>query len=179
MTKTVREVCKQNGLGDRRYERYVDAFDWITECYNKGFYLEAIAVLDSLINDRLSSRLAYVSGQNIRSNETCGGLCQKLVGTCENERGHEKDPAFRKAITHIGKWVRKRNEAMHATAKILQDEDAQEEFSAILKKHKQDVNDGIKYLQDFDELDTLDRERNGKCSPPASSPYAFFPKKRL
>ena len=176
MTELKREVGGWGGLGDRRYERYVDAFDWVEKCLGEGYYLEAIAVLDSLINDRLNSRLGYVTKTEIDSWLTCGQLCRDLVGKGGKNTGAEKDADFRTAITDIQNWVKMRNEAMHATAKILRDEEGQP-FTAILQQHRQAAVDGIRCLRAFDELDTADRARVNKH--PASAPNAFFPERRL
>jgi hypothetical protein len=50
-----------DGLGDRRYYRYCAAFDRADRAMQDGYYLEAITLLDSLIFDRLSSRLYHLT----------------------------------------------------------------------------------------------------------------------
>jgi hypothetical protein len=176
MTRVTRDVGGGEGLGGRRYQRYRDAFNWIEDCMASGHYLEAIAILDSLLCDRLSSRLGYVAGKEIESRMTCGRLCQGLVGNNATSFGSEENAAFRAAIGNIQKWVERRNKALHATAKVLRSDTSAKDFAAIVQSHRQDAIDGIKYLQTFDTVDTASRESAGKR--PASYPNAFFPERR-
>jgi hypothetical protein len=176
MTKPTRGSAGGNELGNRRYKRYCDAFDWIMKCVDGGYHLEAIAILDSLLWDRLSSRLGHVTGKPVDSSLASGRVCRDLVGSDRKGTGCEQDPKFRQAIRRIQKWVRRRNEAMHATAKILHSESSPKDFKSVLNAHYQDAVYGIKCLQAFDELDTASRATVGKR--PASFPNAFFPERR-
>jgi hypothetical protein len=177
MKGAVRDTCGQDGLGMRRFKRYLTAFDRVVDCVEKGYYLEAIAILDSLTCERLSSRLGYVLHEKIDLHLSCGQLCARLVGTDPAKgSGSEKEPEFRKAIEEIQKWVGRRNKALHATAKVLHSDNSQMDLAAILRSHKQDAIDGIKNLQDFDDLDSKSRAIEGKY--PASHPNAFFPDRR-
>jgi len=63
---------------------------------------------------------------------------------------------------------------MHATAKVFRGADSKT-FKEILQSHEQDAFDGIKCLQDFDDLDTKSRAMAEKY--PASYPDAFFPER--
>jgi hypothetical protein len=90
--------------------------------------------------------------------------------------GSEEDPSFREAIKDIQKWLGRRNEAMHATAKVLRSDRSPKDFSAILDSHKQDAIDGIRCLQVFDALDAGSRKLAKKI--PATAPNAFFPERR-
>ncbi|MGE5112556.1 MAG: hypothetical protein ACM3JB_16950 [Acidobacteriaceae bacterium] len=175
MPEVTRDVAGGGGLGGRRYQRYVAAFDWVLQCVNAGHNLEAIAILDSLICDRLASRLGHLTGRNIGVSLTCRQLCTQLL-TQGSSTGYEEDPEFREAVTDIRMWGDRRNVALHSTAKVFRSDDSPESFAAILQSHKQDALDGIKYLQVFDELDTANRAQAGKY--PASYPNAFFPERR-
>jgi hypothetical protein len=175
MPEVTRDVAGVGGLGGRRYRRYVAAFDWILQCVNGGHNLEAIAILDSLICDRLASRLGYLTGRNVGVSLTCRQLCTQLLSQ-GSSTGQEEVPEFREAITEIRMWGNRRNVALHSTAKVFRSEDSPENFAAILQSHKQDALDGIKYLQAFDLLDTASRAKSGKF--PASYPNAFFPERR-
>jgi hypothetical protein len=113
-----------------------------------------------------------------------GPLCKALVGDPPKNTGvekdgentgEEKDEKFREAVKNIQQWVKRRNEAIHATAKVFRTHPPAD-FATILQSHRQDAIDGIKYLQAFDELDTAGRARMNK--QPASYPNAFFPERR-
>ncbi len=97
MSKRYRDVGGHGGLGDRRYERYCDAFDRVEDCVKLGYFLEAIALLDSLIWDRLSSRLGYLMGKSIDTEKNLGVVCSQLIGD-SGTGGCEKDKAFRNVV---------------------------------------------------------------------------------
>jgi hypothetical protein len=176
MEKRYRDVGGHDGLGDRRYERYCGAFDWVVHCVEAGYFLEAISVLDSIIWDRLSSRLGYMSGEQVDDRDTLGKICTGLVGA-SGTGGFERDTYFRNVELQIKQWVKKRNQAVHATAKVFRDETSDKDFRAILQLHKKTAEEGILYLQAFDVLDTASRQEAGKI--PGSCPHAFFPERRI
>lgn len=176
MEKQYRDIGGHDGLGDRRYARYCGAFDWVVHCVRSGYFLEAIAVLDSIIWDRLSSRLGYLSGGRVDDRDTLGKICKQLVGT-SGKGGLERDPFFRDAELQIQNWVSKRNHAVHATAKVFRDETSDHGFRSILRSHTRTAEEGIRHLQAFDLLDTESRQKAGKI--PASCPNAFFPDLRI
>lgn len=173
-----RKKAEGNHLGTRRYLRYVAAFDHVMNCYERGYHLEAIAVLDSLIGDRLASRLGYLLGEEIPIQYTIGRLSHKLLEPLgKNASPVEVDSAFEAVIIEIRAWAKERNRAMHATAKIIRDDENAFSFDELLENHRGIVEKGITLLQTFDKLDTAARKEKGKS--PATSPYAFFPDKRL
>src|ERR1035437_2661631 len=175
MMAQYRDVGGHEGLGDRRYERYCAAFDRVEHCVAAGYFLEAVALLDSLIWDRLSSRLGYLKGKAVEINKNAGTICSELIGDSGAD-GREHDPAFRDVICEIKSWLVRRNNAVHATAKVFRSDTSEEDFSAILQSHRQTAIDGMNHLQAFDLLDTKSRAKVGKN--PASFPDAFFPKRR-
>ncbi len=168
-----------HGLGNRRYERYVAAFDRVEHCLEAKCYLEAIAILDSLISDRLTSRLGFLQDQEISGGLPCGQLCRKLVGAANDPTrpGLEEKDGFRRVTQDIQRWVDERNKAMHQTAKILREDESEATFDQLLERHREDVVRGRELLRQFDELDTADR-REDRTRLPASWPNAFFPERR-
>jgi hypothetical protein len=167
----------RNQLGTQRYHRYVAAFDHIINCSKRGYHLEAIAVLDSLIGDRLASRLSHLLDEEIPVKLTMGQLCHKLLDPpTKGASPTEVDSAFQAVTKDIRAWVKERNRAMHAVAKIIRDDEDARHFDELLESHRSVVERGIALLQTFDQLDTAARQKNGKT--PATWPYAFFPEKR-
>jgi len=156
----------KKSLGTQRYQRYLAAFKRVERCLEEGFHLEAIAILDSLIGDRLASRLAYLLNKESNARWTVGGLCHKLLN------GAETDSAFRACAEQIRGWTERRNRAMHATAKILRRVELTETFEELLQAHRGCVIDGIELLREFDELDTAARKAND-APKPATWPGAF------
>ncbi|AYF76841.1 hypothetical protein D7D52_26910 [Nocardia yunnanensis] len=80
MVIPTREKSRGNGLGSQRWRRYADAFDRVERCASHGYFLEAIAILDSLIGDRLASRLGHLQGDDSIKVEPIGRLCGALIG---------------------------------------------------------------------------------------------------
>lgn len=103
MEKRYRDVGGYDGLGERRYKRYCGAFDWVVHCVDAGYFLEAIAVLDSIIWDRLSSRLGYLSGARVDDRDTLAKICTGLVGA-SGEGGFERETSFRDVELQIKQW---------------------------------------------------------------------------
>lgn len=172
-----REQATGVTLGLQRWCRYVNAFDRVLHCIDHGYPLEAIAILDSLITDRLTSRLGYLIGDEPPA-RPLGQLCRALVGDKSNQRdlGLERDGEFRAVVTEIRAWADERNRAIHATAKIFRNEDPVVAFDDAISVHKHTAVRGVTLLQRFDILDTAERRKAGRI--PASAPNAFFPEKR-
>ena len=178
MTDQKREKAGRGDLGTKRYRRCVAAFDRVEHCLQERYYIEAIAILDSLISDRLASRLGFLANQEISAQLTCGQLCNQLVGasTAASGSGAEKKHEFRAIVGDIQSWVQRRNDAMHGTAKILRGDEPDVTFDDMLKSHCQDAVNGRELLRRFDDLDTAERGEKGKR--PATAPNAFFPERR-
>ena len=145
-------------------------------CVEAGYFLEAISVLDSIIWDRLSSRLGYLSGERVDDRDTLGKICAGLVGP-SGAGGFERETSFRNVELQIKQWVKKRNQAVHATAKVFRDETSDKDFRAILQLHKKTAEEGIRYLQAFDVLDTASRQEAGNILGSCHS--ASFPERRI
>jgi hypothetical protein len=90
-----RQNSSGNTLGTKRYIRYVAAYNRLMQCKNNGYFLESIAILDSLISDRLASRLGFVFGKQISVRDTLGKLCSAFLDTKPNHSSPlETDEAF-------------------------------------------------------------------------------------
>ncbi|WP_228003172.1 hypothetical protein [Nocardia australiensis] len=170
----VREKAVGPALGMRRVQRYAAAFDWVLHCIDRGCYLEAIAVLDSLISDRLASRVSYIRRQEPHGVPTVGTLCSWLLnGHKKNENPRvEHDPEFRAVIADIENWSKARNKAMHQTTKIFHNNDLTISFNDVPIPHRETATTGVQLLRRFDELDTQARPPRGSCqarSPTLSS----------
>ncbi|MCX4093193.1 hypothetical protein [Nocardia sp. alder85J] len=174
----MRERARDSGFGASRWHRYVAAFDRVIRCIDHSYYLEAIAILDSLITDRLTSRVGHVKHQERPALKPVGPLCKTLIGdpNSQSSLGAETDPQFRAVIAQIRTWSNARNAAMHETAKIVRGSDQHGTFDVDMEVHRRTALDGIELLQQFDNLDTADRKRAGKF--PATRPNAFFPERR-
>lgn len=98
-------------IGVTRYKLYRKAFSRINESIEQGFYLEAIAIIESLISDRLESRLTFLKGSDF-------GF--KTLGTLIREtKNVESDLYLKDLITNeLNSWREIRNKAVHELPKL-------------------------------------------------------------
>jgi len=118
MTKNVpkrkRAIVEENStVGKHRREIYKSAFKQIKLANEAGFYLEAITLIESLITDRLESRLSFLDGKDF-SFKTIGKLIEKSIKI-------ETDSELKKLIEiDLRKWADGRNKSLHEMAKIAE-----------------------------------------------------------
>ncbi len=173
-----RSTAKWDNLGFARYRRYLDAFARVDRCISHAYYLEAIAILDSLIGDRLVSRVGFLVGIQVLAHENLGALCIKLIGKHNGPAGSgaETDPKFREIIAEVRELTKARNSAIHGTAKVFQPADSQVRFDELLESAAANAAEGRRLLRALDVLDT--RAKRLVKKTPATHPHAFFPEKR-
>lgn len=98
-------------IAKARAEMYKSAYSRITESSKAGFHLEAITIIESLIADRLESRLTFVLQRDF-SFQHLGSLITKA-------RQVETDPTLLGLVDQdLDKWRKSRNKALHEMAKI-------------------------------------------------------------
>lgn len=98
-----------------RCELYKRIHDRINEALAAKFYLEVIALCESIIADRSEARLAAIHSQadHARTFSTAGSLSRKL---CEPKLREQPDAvAIYKSITA---WADQRNAALHRMVKV-------------------------------------------------------------
>lgn len=101
----------KNNVGQVRYELFSQVFSQIKAAREQGFYIEAIALVDSLVTDRLESRLSRLLGQDI-SFKTLGSVITKA-------NMHEVDEQLKSTISsRLDHWRKERNAALHEMAKL-------------------------------------------------------------
>lgn len=100
-----------NAIGKARSEMYKAAYARINEATKAGFHLEAIAIIESIVADRLESRLTCVLGRDF-SFQHLGSLIIKA-------RQVETDQTLRQLVDQdLDIWRKARNKALHEMAKI-------------------------------------------------------------
>lgn len=114
--KRIRGVAfSGKGYGRLRLHLFTHARYHIEQCINHNYHCEAIAVIESVITDRLESRLSYILGQEVGSKEvgfeTLGRLIQSL-------RKKETDEELCSLLDTLDVWREKRNKAIHELVKI-------------------------------------------------------------
>ena len=88
-------------LGTNRYQRYCAAFDHLEQAYASGYPLEAIAILDSLIGNRMESRRRYLQPKAGTKPRGVGQLAKHLLGDDTKQAALETDAAFRAVLEKI------------------------------------------------------------------------------
>ena len=105
MTKE-RMIADSSEKGIIRYKIIRDALGRYGDACEKGYYLEAITIMESLITDRLESRAIFLGIEKAGFN-MLGALCKKLKG----------DPALSEILPEVSTWRESRNSALHELAK--------------------------------------------------------------
>lgn len=97
----------------QRWATYKFAFSRIDQARAAGFHLEAITLIESLLSDRLESRLSFLLQKDFGF-KTLGQLVRKSAEV-------ETDAVLKSIVTkEIAPWGRSRNAALHEMAKIAE-----------------------------------------------------------
>ena len=101
-----------------RYELYKDAFERIDKSLESENYFEVVAIVDSIINDRLTSLLQKTNNEDWDSSlQSVGNIIKTILGDIKHKRievGDIKDE-FRNLLIKVEKeWVSKRNFVVHS-----------------------------------------------------------------
>ena len=141
--------------GKPRNKRYSSAIKRLNEAMDASYYVEAIAIEESLICDRMESLANQLSDGKF-SFGTLGRLTGFLLG--EKQRSAIV-PELADTLQQINQWAEKRNHAVHELAKLTPD--MKETFEDSYGKLEDVANNG---LQLFRELDNLIRKQRRKKS---------------
>lgn len=110
-TKRIRALAtKGTKVGKTRYNLYKEAYARINESIQAGYCLEAIVLIESLVADRLESRLSFLKKKDI-SFRPLG----KLI---ESSQKIETDADMKKLVENLNECRLKRNKAIHEMVKI-------------------------------------------------------------
>jgi hypothetical protein len=107
------EAYSGKGYGTRRRLLFEAARDHIEHSIELGFFCEAIAVSESIIADRLESRLSWLTKQNVGF-RTLGWLIKEL-------RKCEVDSELAHLLGELDTWRKRRNGALHEMVKVADD----------------------------------------------------------
>jgi hypothetical protein len=152
-----RDHIGNEGVADNRYVLYKAAFDRYTMAMEASYFLEAVAIMESVISDRMESRLGELTGQDVGF-QTLSALRDNLLG---NKGGPklEQDPQLEALYNRIvSDWAGKRNRTLHQFVKISQD--GKKELDIFLGDSKLAAEEGRAL---FDALDKrLKQHRRNK-----------------
>ncbi len=112
-TKVLRvraEAYSGHGYGTLRYNLFKHAEERIEQSIQEGYYCEAIAIIESVITDRLESRLSHLKQQNV-------GF-QNLGPAITSLQKCETNETIMLLLSDLDNWRVKRNTALHELVKI-------------------------------------------------------------
>ena len=105
-----------DGAGMPRHDRYKAAIERCNKAMQEGFFIEAIAIEESLIADRLESLTNEITNGGW-SYKSAG----KLVWHLLNKHQSCLNKELKEWLSKVQSWCRKRNAAIHRMAKLTPD----------------------------------------------------------
>jgi len=136
---------KHNTIGKDRHNLFAKVIERISKAESEGYYLEAIALLESIISDRLESRLSHITDSNVGFYNL--GFLIRLIQL------FEKQPQIVALSKDIKKWAERRNTCLHEMAKIkLKDNKTWDEKVNLCKDT---ITEGIELFREIDKLKRL------------------------
>ncbi len=101
-----------------RYVMYKYAWDRYNEAYKAKYYIECIALVESLIADRMESLANEISASSKYSYSTLEKLITYLCGKNQSQLLNDEIVSV---INKIKVWKNGRNKAIHEMAKLSED----------------------------------------------------------
>lgn len=126
--------------GKEKYEIIKSAISRFNTSMDHNFYLEATALIESLISDRLESRLSELKESNIHF-DTLGNLLNEL-------RKLEEDTVLIEIMNkQINNWSGERNKTIHQAAKIELNQ--KKDWNEFLKLAEKTAKNGRKIFDSY------------------------------
>lgn len=103
-------------VGRARQELYRGTYKRLKEANEAGFWIEAIALCESIISDRLQARISHLKGhsEDGRRNKMLGALLRQIKSE-DTQIGFEK---LHQIYSDIENWADARNKAVHRAVKL-------------------------------------------------------------
>ena len=119
MTKRAINSGGNSDEGRHRKHLYQRCIAQYNEALDQEYYIEAVAIIESLLSDRLESRLAAKHEQIEikRRFSTVGKLATELKGKKANERSDARE-----IYAEINQWASQRNKVIHQLVKLEEGE---------------------------------------------------------
>ena len=147
-THKTRDNVGTPGVAQNRFEIFKEVISRYNQSMQDQYYLEAIALCESLITDRMESRLGELKNADVEFG-TLSNLKDQLLGF----KGYPKletDAILEKLYNKIcSTWAGERNKAIHQSAKISKA--STKDWNAFLSEAKKTAEDGMKYFRELDK----------------------------
>jgi len=142
MKERTRALAKEgNNVGQERYLLYKQAYGRINQSIENGYHLEAIAIIESLVSDRLESRLTFIKGADF-SFKNLGPLINAT-------RSDETDEELKSLIVNdLNAWRERRNRSLHEIVKKADGDASTWKERAV--EIEQVAKDGLNILRKID-----------------------------
>jgi hypothetical protein len=121
------QAYQRVGYGTRRLLLQAAARDHIERSIKEGFFCEVIAISESIISDRLESRLSWLAKDFPDQGNDTGPNYQYAIGFWELGRlikwlrVCETDSKLRELLDALDNWRKERNGALHEMVKVAAD----------------------------------------------------------
>ncbi|MGL5001347.1 MAG: hypothetical protein ACRDAM_00225 [Casimicrobium sp.] len=139
--KKLRAVADTSEVAKARYQLYKSAYSRVNEAIAEGYFLEAITIIESLIADRLESRLGFTS-KKPEGFLTLGKLKARLA--------KETDATLKGIVDdELMEWTKRRNDALHGMAKL--EHGVIEDWASRYLRQKKVAADGKALLGKIDK----------------------------
>ena len=130
-----------------REELYTGAFQRIKDAYDKGFYIECVTILDSMITDRLESYVQYLLHHDDKQFATSTIFhALKSLGSATKEKG-VRDEEFKVIEQKIIAWSNKRNHSVHNFV-IVMPSTIQDSIETRIDNLKDTADEGLKLVRE-------------------------------
>ena len=157
-----------SAVGTKRYRLYFSAFRQIEKARKQGFHIECIALLESILADRLEARRASLNPNEPDKHRfsTFG----KLIPMLKKE---DQDPGIQAVYAQIAAWAEKRNMAVHEMVK-LGDENSTKAWEERYADLEDTVAEGTKLVEALSaKVKRLNRDDNKRRAGLAFSSDRF------
>lgn len=149
-----RDHIATQGVAKNRSEIYKKALKKYKVSIEQGFYIEATAICESLITDRMESRIGELCKKDVYFGNL-GELKKVLVNYLETDEGLLE---IYKYI--LDKWAPKRNKIIHQIVKISQA--GKKDWDKFMAEAKQTAEEGMAIFRELDKLLTKVRKNTKK-----------------
>lgn len=136
-----------DGAGPIRHKRYTAVIDQYNKAFGAGFYVECIALIESLIGDRLESLANQISGGKM-SFQTVSRLAEYLLG---KNQAMLFDSEFILTLQGVQTWFGKRSFAVHELGKLAPIPNMNETFADSYATLRTIAEDGMILFREVDK----------------------------
>lgn len=140
-----------NNIGKVRQDLYKKAIERWQEAFHLGFYLECIAITDSMISDRMEARRAFLSGEEEFFTGTAPTI--KYTASELTKEETQREDQIIKIINDIIEWSEDRNRAVHRLVKVATD-NSEILFEERIEDHKKTAEKGFLLYRSLDSAVT-------------------------